>query len=326
MAAETITNIVIGSIILIGIVAVWVGTASLLRSSDPVGERMRSYFENSSKDYDVSDITHTKAEGTLARLRVRLNALFEDFGAEDLNHNLMSANWQITVIEFYLLRLVIVFVGFVLGWLLFQSPLSGFGLAGIAYLTPNVLLKNAYRKRHNDFQNQFIDVLVLISGAVKAGHSLLQSLDVVVEEMAPPASVEFQRVRKEIQLGLPLDRALDNLSKRMANDDLNLVITAININAQVGGNLTVMLQAVIGTIRERIRLFSEIRAITSYARYSGYLLTLLPIGTAFIIFLVNPEYMIKILDPGITRVLLITAIFGIIIGNIWLRALLRFKV
>jgi tight adherence protein B len=146
-----------------------------------------------------------------------------------------------------------------IGWLLFGSPLSGFGLAVISFIIPGFILQRAIHSRRLKFERQLVDVLVLITNSVRAGYSLLQAIDVVVREMQAPASDEFRRVRREVGLGLPLSQALQNLNGRMRNDDLYLVVTAITINAQVGGNLVTMLEAVTRTIRERVRLFAEVR-------------------------------------------------------------------
>jgi tight adherence protein B len=144
--------------------------------------------------------------------------------------------------------------------------------------------------------------------------------------MVSPASDEFRKVRREVELGLPMSQALINLTNRMESDDLFLIVTAININTQVGGNLTVMLDAVSETIRERIRILGEVRVLTSYARYSSYLLSALPFITSGVIFLMNPSYMEKLLEPGITRYMLIGALSGILLGNIWLRRLAKIEV
>jgi tight adherence protein B len=126
-------------------------------------------------------------------------------------------------------------------------------------------------------------------------------------------------VRREVGLGFPLSQALENLSSRMENDDLDIMVAAININRQVGGNLTVMLSAVTETIRERIRLFSEVRSITSAQRYTGYILTGLPFLMGGVLFIMNPEYMSRLFEPGWILCVPIGAVIGIIMGNLIIR-------
>jgi tight adherence protein B len=127
-------------------------------------------------------------------------------------------------------------------------------------------------------------------------------------------------------LGLPLSQALLNLHERMQNDDLYMVITAVNINAQTGGNQTLMLEAVTKTIRDRVRLFREVRALTSQQRFTGYMLSLMPFGVAAFLFVVNPKYISKIFQPNIYLCFPIGALILILIGNLVIRKLVQIKV
>jgi tight adherence protein B len=161
-----------------------------------------------------------------------------------------------------------------------------------------------------------------MEGGIRAGYSLLQALELVIEELPPPASDEFRRVRQEVGLGLPLSEALVNLSNRMQNKDLSLVVTAININTQVGGNLTTMITVVTQTIRERIQLFSEIRVLTAQQRYTGYLLTLLPFLVGGMLFVLNPEYMSRIFEPELLCIP-VGALASILLGNLIIRQMVK---
>ena len=199
-------------------------------------------------------------------------------------------------------------------------------MALLSYILPGFFLQRAIIGRRNQFERQLVDVLVLMTGAVRAGYSILQALDVVVEEMKPPASDEFRRVRREIGLGIPLAQALTNLTNRMENDDLYLVVTAIKINTQVGGNMATMLEAVTHTIRERIALFAEIRALTSQQRYASYALTLLPFIVAGLLFILNPEYISRIFEPGPILCIPFGALILVLIGNIWIRRMTKIEV
>jgi tight adherence protein B len=228
--------------------------------------------------------------------------------------------------EYQLIRLAATGAGFVIGFGILRNIYGAIALAGIAFILPGVLLFRAVQKRQRQFQDQLIDSLTMIRGSVSAGASFLQSLDVVVGEMAPPTSEEFRRVRREVELGLPLGQALTHMANRMESDDLYLVVSAVTINMQVGGNLSEILDSVIETIRNRIYLFSEIRALTSYARYTSYLLTLLPFLTAFILVLISPTYFDQLMQPGITRYILGYALVSLIIGNIVLRRVSKIDV
>jgi len=112
----------------------------------------------------------------------------------------------------------------------------------------------------------------------------------------------------------------------MENDDLQIVVTAIIINAQVGGNLSTVLEATISTIRDRMYLFGEIRSLTAYARFVGNFLTLIPFLTGIVIFFINPEYFEPVKTELFTQVALVVALIGVVIGNIWIRQLVKIRV
>jgi tight adherence protein B len=262
----------------------------------------------------------------LARFRLRLNAMLSSLNSEALSLELTRANWRISVTEFILIRFGISIAALLLGWFTTRSLLPGVGLALIAYMVPGVILRRRISKRQIAFEKQLVDVLVLINGAVRAGFSLLQATEVVVQEMKPPASDEFRRVVHESGLGLSLPQALTNLATRMENDDLNLVVTAIEIQHRVGGNLATMLSAVTDTIRERMRLFGEVRVLTTQQRYTSYLLSVLPIFIGSMLFIMNPDYMSRLFEPGPLICIPIGAIIGVILGHITIQRIVRIEV
>ncbi|UCH58547.1 MAG: type II secretion system F family protein [Anaerolineales bacterium] len=318
--------LIIGGIVLAVMLAGGVGFLSIMNLAvgrDEVSERLGTYAF-------VPDLTmqrdSDRRRSRLVRLRLRLNTMLSVLSSEELSLKLATANWQITETEYIVLRILGTIVATVIGGWLFRSILSGLGFGLLAYLVPVFLLQRSIHNRRLKFEKQLVDVLVLVKGAVRSGYSFLQALDVVIQEMQAPASEEFRRVRREVGLGLPLSQALINMHARMQNDDLYLVVTAVNINSQVGGNLTTMLEAVTTTIRERIRLFSEIRALTSQQRYSGYLLTLLPFVVTAVLFILNPGYIGPLFEPGPYICIPIAALILVLIGNIVMRMLSRIDV
>jgi tight adherence protein B len=310
-----------GGIILAGALIIW-GVFSALVSGGEMEDRIQRYAV-------VTDPTARRATGSskvsIKRFRLRVNNMLSILVSQKLSLQLISAHWPITEVEFILIRIVGVVVGFGLGTLLFRSPLSGIGFAIIAYILPSIYLRWSIKQRRMNFNKQLIDALVLIEGGVRAGYSLLQALDLIITELPAPASEEFRRVKQEVGLGLPLSDALVNMTNRMQNNDLNLVVTAININTQVGGNLTTMISVVTDTIRERIRLFSEIRVLTAQQRYTGYLLTLLPFLVGGLLFVMNPEYMLRLFAPEILCIP-IGALVSILLGNLVIRRMVKIDV
>lgn len=317
------TVFIIAVAIFLGAGVAFVSMLNLFVSRGDISERLQTYATVTDT---VSSRDPSRRRNRLARMRLRVNNLLSFFSSEELTLQLLTANWPITESEFLLIRFWSIIAGFLVGWLLFRSPLSGLGLAVIAYMIPGFALQRAIHSRRVKFEKQLVDILVLLSNSVRAGYSLLQAIDVVVREMQAPASDEFRRVRREVGLGLPLSQALQNLNNRMQNDDLYLVVTAITINTQVGGNLVTMLEAVTRTIRERVRLFAEVRVLTSQQRYNSYILTLLPFGMGAILFILNPAYMQRLFEPGIFLCIPIGAFINIILGNILIRRMSKIEV
>lgn len=271
--------------------------------------------------------TTSEASGTnIVRIREFLNRRLSALSSEKLQLKISSAYWPMTDTEYIILQSVLTVFGFVFGWLIPGNIFGGLFLGILLFLVPKFMLDRAIIKRQQKFQSQLLDVLIMIKGAVQAGYSLSQALDMTISELIPPSSEEFSRVLRETRFGFPLDKALLNLSERMESDDLKIVITAIIINAQVGGSLATVLESTIETIRDRMQLFSEVRSLSSYARYVGQFLTLLPFLTGFIIFLVTPDYFSTVLVSRVTQIILIFALIGILIGNFWIRNIVRIRV
>jgi len=323
MSSDIFTLLIIGVVILMaGFLAV-ISLVNTLVWGSGFNDRLETF---GSIPQDQQRRSSGRGRTRLLRTRYRLNSMLSALTSEELNVKLLSANWPITETEFILIRIGSTALGFLFGWLVFRSILPGLGFAFLAYVIPGIYLNWSISRRQTKFQSQLIDVLVLVKGAVQAGYSFLQAIDVVVDEVSSPASEEFRRVRREVGLGLPLNQALYNLTTRMESDDLSLVVTAVNINTRVGGNLSTMLEAVVATIRERVQLFNEIRALTSQQRFSGYLLSLLPIIVVAILFVISPDYIGRLFEPGAMLCIPIGALVLIILGNIVIRFMVKIDV
>jgi tight adherence protein B len=146
-------------------------------------------------------------------------------------------------------------------------------------------------QRLKAFNGQLADTISLMANSLRSGYSLLQSMELVARESPEPIGSEFKRVVREVGLGISPQEALSNLYRRMASDDLDLLITAINIQYEVGGNLAHILDTIAHTIRERVRIKGEIQVLTTQGRVTGYLVTSLPFIIAVIVTLINPNYM-----------------------------------
>lgn len=163
--------------------------------------------------------------------------------------------------------------------------------AVVGFMLPRFYVSRRRRSRLNAFNKQLPETITLIANALRSGSSFLQAIELVTREARPPISLEFSRVIREVNLGLPFDGAMENMVRRVRSEDLELLVTAITIQHQVGGNLAEILDSIAFTIRERVRIKGEIRTLTAQQRMSGYVVGALPIGLAGLLFVIAPKFM-----------------------------------
>ena len=209
-------------------------------------------------------------------------------------------------------------VAYVLGFIFpgFHNPVALAAIFAIGAYFPRWYIGYRQRKRLTAFSRQLPDTITLLANSLRAGSSFLQGIELVTREARPPISEEFERVVREMSLGVALQPALGNLVRRVASEDLELMVTAINIQSQVGGNLATVLDSIAFTIRERVRIQGEIKTLTAMQRYSGYVITLLPVGLAGILFLISPTYISVLLDKPPETFGLPTGVIFLIVGAI----------
>ncbi|MBS3977839.1 MAG: type II secretion system F family protein [Syntrophomonadaceae bacterium] len=153
-----------------------------------------------------------------------------------------------------------------------------------------LFLKQEQRKRSTAFDRQLADSLGTMANSLRAGFGFLQAIEMISQESRPPLATEFQKTLKEIRLGVTTEDALQHLCQRIASQDLELIITALLIQRQVGGNLAEVLDRISHTIKERNRIRGEIKTLTAQGRISGMVIGALPFGLGLFLMIVNPEY------------------------------------
>jgi len=228
----------------------------------------------------------------------QLNRVVEarDFGA-NLARDIARADLKLKPSEFLALwagsivGVPLLFIVFSLGLPALRAPLALIIGAFIGFMLPRFWLGRRKSGRLGAFNKQLPDTITLLANGLRAGSSFLQAVELVVRESRPPMSTEFNRVIREVNLGLPFEQAMENMVRRVRSEDLELMATAINIQHNVGGNLAEILDSIAYTIRERIRIKGEIRTLTAQQRLSGYVVGFLPIGLAGFLFVAAPNFM-----------------------------------
>jgi tight adherence protein B len=166
------------------------------------------------------------------------------------------------------------------------------------FFAPRFYVKQQQSARIRRFDDQLGDMLNLVVNGLRAGYSTMQAMEAVSRELPSPISDEFHRVVQEMQIGIPMEKALENLLRRIPSEDLDFVITAINVQREVGGNLSEILDTISFTIRERVRIKGEIRVMTANVRASGTILSLIPVGLALALWFLSPEYIGTFFAPN----------------------------
>ncbi|NMC13425.1 MAG: secretion system protein [Chloroflexi bacterium] len=287
---------------IIGIIVTVTSEQSLIE------ERLGKYIEN--------EVQATKEKGERATpvgdwLETKIERY--TWGAK-IARDLARADLKLRMGE-YLALMVIVGVGVgAISWYLGGQSIL-FGIIGIAIgaSLPRMYVKRLQGQRLLRFNDQLADMLNLMVNGLRAGYSTMQAMEAVSKEMPPPISDEFRRVVQEMQLGIPMERALDNLFRRIPSDDLDLVIAAMNVQREVGGNLAEILDTISHTIRERIRIKGEIRVLTSQVIYSGRFLSSLPAIISLVLWLINRPYMMQFFNPETRTIGLIALSLAVIL-------------
>ncbi|MGB9880777.1 MAG: type II secretion system F family protein, partial [Anaerolineae bacterium] len=255
-----------------------------------------------------------RGRSSLTRLLPRLS-VGQSFAAS-VTKELARANLPLTVSEYMLMNLGSGMLCFLL--LLIVTRQILFALPGLAVglMLPRLYVRQKQTKRLHAFQDQLPDILTLLVGSLRSGYGLTIAMDNVAKQMPPPAAEEFSRVVREIGLGMSITQALSNLVQRVPSDDLDLVVTAITIQHETGGNLALILETITNTIRERVRLKGQLRALTAQQSLQRYILTAMPVVLGVVIYIMNPRYMSALFTPGPTLAIPIVAGIGVVIGYI----------
>jgi tight adherence protein B len=291
MSIQTV-GLVIGALAVIILV---VGIVSALRSRGSVEKRLQTFA--GADESQVVEKQDKKQRST--PIADSLNRALEGRKvSENLSTQLARADVKMTVGEFLALQLIAALGIGAAGYLLSGTIVLGILAAVLGWFAPRWFVSYRQGQRLRAFNDQLGDALNLMVNGLRSGYSVLQAMEAVSREMGPPIATEFSRIVQEVQIGLPLDQAMANMLRRIKSDDLDLVVTAINVQREVGGNLAEILDVISFTIRERVRIKGEVRTLTAQGRYSGYVISLLPIGLALVLFCVNKPYVSRLFTSG----------------------------
>ncbi|HAJ37739.1 MAG TPA: secretion system protein F [Chloroflexi bacterium] len=318
MSGEMIAAVLAG----LSVLTCFMGMRQFFTNKDPIEDRLREYGLT---EY-IRQGRRSRQEGEHKERFRSVERLANGFGFGDrLQDMLQRADVPMSVGEFTTILLVASAVVLALATLR-AGILVGLMSAVLPWVFAVFYLKQRQNKRRIAFTNQLPDVLTLLVGSLRAGYGLSQAIELVAREIPEPASKEFQRVTRAMSLGLPMQKALEGMAERIQSDDLDLMVTAISVQYEMGGNLSSVLENIGDTIRQRVRVLREVRVLTAQQRMTGNILAGMPVLLAIAFSILSPGYFDPFFEPGWPRLMPAAAAVMIGIGFMIIRKIVDIKV
>ena len=263
-----------------------------------------------------------KFRDTVHRMAIKLQNIQKenrmDFKMQQADWPLLGSEYEVMLVIFGVLCGIITLAATLKPWIALAIGLAGVML-GLMFL--DIYIK----RRQKAFTNQLGDMLTMVANALRAGFSFMQAFELIAREMDAPIGREVQKVVNEVNVGATLETALENMQKRVESPDFELVVTAVLIQRQVGGNLAQILDTISETIQERIRMRREVMALTAQGRASGIILAAIPPGLAGLLSMLNPNYLKPLIEEPIGQMCIVGAIVLEIIGYITIQRIVNIK-
>lgn len=305
---------------------IWGVERAVRRDRTLLDKRLRRY---GGRAYQLTDDEQKQAASVqvtqMLAKRVEASISGRTFAAA-LRTDLARANLKLTLGEFLILQVAAALLVGVLAWFISGVIFVGSIFAAFGWFIPKIWLGMRQAGRLKAFNNQLADTIALMGNSLRSGMSLVQSMEMISREAEPPMADEFQRVVREIGLGVGPQEALLHLQRRVNSDDLELLVVAILVQFEIGGNLSRILDSIAGTIRERVKLNGEIRTMSAQGRMAGYVLSGMPVAIGGMLMLIAPSYMGALFTPGPWLVLPVAGLVGIIMGSLTIRKLVAIEV
>jgi len=246
--------------------------------------------------------------------------------AQKIEVLLYKAGMDMRVGTFFLISLVTGAGAMVLFNAMVGRPLVALAVGAIAAFIPYFVVNSKKNKRTRQMDEQLPDAMDLMTSALRAGLSLPAALQLVAQEGPSPLAEEFGYTFDEQNLGMDIKDAMLNMARRIDSTDIKFFVTAVVIQRESGGNLAEIMENIAYIIRERFRILGDVRTLTAHGRFSGIILSLLPVAMGFLIAIIAPDYMLGFLRDPAGQALLVVAFILQIIGFLWIRKVVNIRV
>jgi len=282
-----------------------------------VGERMSSIHISSKREGVTLESTQllkaTKTSSWLDRMLLRFRF------AKTLQARILQANSSASVSGFLSTSLGLLLAGFAITWVFAPMLLIDLAAGAALSLLPYGILSFKCKKRINTFNAALPEAIDMLARALRAGHSVVGALEMLAENAQEPAASEFGEVFKQLNLGLSIRDALMQLLDRVPSEDLRVLVTAIMVQKDTGGNLVDILDRTVYVIRERLRIQGEIQIQTAQGRLTGWILSALPVVMMVLLNLVNPGYSSILFHDPAGQKLIYLGLGMLVVGSVIIR-------
>lgn len=286
-------------------------------------KRREDYIVGKKKEEKKVEKTGTQKDNRKQSINNNRSALAKvnKILAEELEKSDISKKTE----DFIIIWIVVTFVPGLLFMLIFKNQLIAPMLMIIGAVAPIMYMKSKQKKRRDMFESQLSDALMIASNCLKSGLTFNQAMDTISSECDDPIKSEFKRTVNEITFGSSQDEALEAMAKRVKSEDFDLVVSAVSIQRQTGGNLSEILDTIAGTIRERYKIRGEIRTLTGQGRVSGLIIGSLPVALLLIMSLINKELIMTLFTTSTGNILLLLSVGLETIGAIAINKIVTIK-
>lgn len=243
-----------------------------------------------------------------------------------MDEELLSSGIPLNGGEFLVLQLFLLMLFTLSGLALSSLSAIALLLPLLGLILPRIYILSAQNKKTQKFNNQLSDVLLVLANSLKAGFSLFQAMEMASQEMPDPIASELRITLKEMTYGESTEAALTNLTSRIRSKDLELMVTAILIQRQIGGNLAEILLGIHETIQERLTLMGEVRSLTAQGRLSGYIIAAVPFAIALIVTIIQPEYLSVLFSSSVGKSMVAAGLFLQFLGFMAINKIVKIKV
>jgi tight adherence protein B len=285
--------------------------------------RLRTFVRRGAVTIPVVSVRRPKKASRVAWVEDVNRKLRQANYSKELQKRLVRAGVDMQASRFIVIQAIGAATAFIVVWYLagMVPELKGIGsllvaipVVPIAWFVPLLTLGFLEGSRLKKLESQLAPTIDSMAGALQAGSSLPQAMEMASREMTAPIGDELAIVVREMAVGVPMQEAFAHMLERARSLDLDMLVTAITIQHRIGGNLGQILRTISHTIRERLRIRGEIAILTAQQRMSAYIVSALPILIVGALFVLAPGYIMKLFQPGIARMLLIMGGFGMLAG------------